>query len=164
MLSLPSVFIPYSTFSLIVILLIFQPDQLKGILFVLHNDYGLTTNEVLFYSFTGISLISLVVYAIKLNLDDRRSRNNIKVLLDSEKNALIHFYNKGNGQNWKNKRNWCDIGVIQKTTLISYMTRECETIRSWKGISCNEAGRVVKLTLADNNIQGRLFDIFDIFN
>lgn len=56
----------------------------------------------------------------------------------SDREALIAFYNSTDGPNWKNNTNWCSE----------------KPLNEWFGVSTNAEGRVVKLILRENNLQG----------
>lgn len=56
--------------------------------------------------------------------------------------ALVDFYNTTNGNNWKNKTNWCSE----------------QPLSEWYGIKVNEQGRVVVLSLGSNNLTGKITD------
>ncbi|MDM8559010.1 hypothetical protein [Candidatus Parabeggiatoa sp. HSG14] len=57
----------------------------------------------------------------------------------SECNALVHFYNSTDGQNWKDNTGW----NVTKAAC------------SWKGVSCSD-GYVTKIELNDNKLKGSI--------
>ena len=62
--------------------------------------------------------------------------------------ALMALYKATGGDAWTKKNNWgtSDNGVA-----------------NWSGITCNESGDVVRIRLANNNLQGKLPDVFYAF-
>ncbi|OQX13285.1 MAG: hypothetical protein BWK80_42990 [Desulfobacteraceae bacterium IS3] len=61
-------------------------------------------------------------------------------ILSSEREALLEFYNKTGGENWKDKLGW-----------LGSVGTECD----WKGITCdNGNNHVTKIVLDDNRLEG----------
>lgn len=66
--------------------------------------------------------------------------------LHPDYNALIKFYESTKGSSWKNNSGWKQ--GLEGTN--------CDPCNGWFGITCNQIGRVVKLELIDNNLQGKI--------
>ena len=69
--------------------------------------------------------------------------DSIKTIIDqgtaqSDRAALIAFYKATDGSNWKNNTNWCSD----------------KPLNEWFGVSTNTEGRVIKLILRENNLNG----------
>ena len=65
----------------------------------------------------------------------------------TQREALKTLYKATKGKMWNNNEGW--------------LSRR--PLAEWAGITCDESGNVTKIELANNNLQGRLPDIFDIF-
>ena len=61
---------------------------------------------------------------------------------DPEREALIALYTRTNGPNWTNRKNWSTLAPLDE----------------WYGVATDDSGRVVRLTLRDNNLSGLLPD------
>lgn len=61
--------------------------------------------------------------------------------------ALKQLYKATNGKHWHRHEGW--------------LSRK--PLAEWEGITCNDKGEIVKIELAENNLQGKLPDIFDAF-
>ena len=59
-------------------------------------------------------------------------------MAQTDREALVAFYNATDGDNWKNKTNW-DSGA---------------PLSDWYGVTANDEGRLVELNLSCNNLQG----------
>jgi len=64
---------------------------------------------------------------------------------ESERQALIDFYNSTDGVNWSNKANW-----------LGENGTEC----SWYGIVCNKYKRTIAIRLEQNNLNGEIQESF----
>lgn len=60
---------------------------------------------------------------------------------ETERNALIDFYNSTGGSSWKNNSNWLD---------------EPGTECNWYGVTCDENVNVAAISLQDNNLIGTI--------
>jgi len=60
--------------------------------------------------------------------------------VQTDREALIAFYNSTDGPNWKNNTNWCSD----------------KPLNEWFGIKVNSVGRVAELKLRENNLSGQL--------
>ncbi|CAN0325471.1 unnamed protein product [Scytosiphon promiscuus] len=58
----------------------------------------------------------------------------------TDREALLVLYRSTNGPGWKKKRGWDTRGNLSE----------------WHGVEVNDQGRVVKLSLDSNNLQGIL--------
>lgn len=64
-------------------------------------------------------------------------------MAQTDRDALVALYRATGGENWRESQNW-DTDADLKT---------------WHGVDVNEQGRVVKLKLRDNNLEGTLWPI-----
>lgn len=74
----------------------------------------------------------------------RRKQEEADALRPKEREVLVKFYEETGGENWHRKGGWLQDGVDQ-----------CR----WEGVTCNEFGLVVEITLGLNNMVGRLSDL-----
>ena len=58
--------------------------------------------------------------------------------IDQDRNALVEFYKAANGDQWLNNTNWCTDAPLE----------------TWYGVSVNQEGRCIILSLASNNLSG----------
>ena len=59
---------------------------------------------------------------------------------ETDREALVAFYNATNGENWDGSGNWLSDAPVGR----------------WKGVTTNVDGRVTKLELAFNNLSGEI--------
>ena len=65
----------------------------------------------------------------------------------SQREALLMLYKTTNGKKWNRNDGW----------------KSHRPLSEWEGVTCNDKGEVVKIELAENNLQGQLPDIFHAF-
>ena len=85
------------------------------------------------YKTVSISRATMKTY--RLNIDSE-----IEEGVSKDREALIALYNALDGQNWLNKENWCTDAPLE----------------DWYGVYTNSDGRVVEISLPNNNLQGKL--------
>ncbi|CAN0451443.1 unnamed protein product, partial [Pylaiella littoralis] len=61
-------------------------------------------------------------------------------MAETDRAALVALYNATGGAKWYNNRNWCTNA----------------TLSQWYGVDVDTQGRVVKLALNSNNLQGAI--------
>ena len=69
--------------------------------------------------------------------------------LINDRAALIALYETSDGANWTNSTNWLN----PPADVVAFTAQDLE---AWFGITMSEAGRVARVELPDNNLQGRL--------
>eukprot|EP00984_Skeletonema_dohrnii_P027847 scaffold17539_cov76-Skeletonema_dohrnii-CCMP3373.AAC.2 len=74
-----------------------------------------------------------------VSVSNRRMRSDEDTTI--ERNALIDIYDSAKGAEWTYTTNWLD---------------ENANYCSWQGVTCDEAGHVTELVLANNSLSGRL--------
>jgi Leucine-rich repeat (LRR) protein len=89
--------------------------------------------------------LNLSASYVKIDLSD-----NLLIISNEEREALIDLYNNTNGSNWTNNNGWMgEIGT------------ECQ----WFGVQCNENGTyIIKVDLNNNNLVGFIPESINIFS
>ncbi len=136
-------FIPYSTISILLLVLAFKYELAMDMLEM--NSQYFNLSKPVFLLYFVIIVVALMFFAqmmwflvlfIRKQYDEYFE--NIR-LEKKERAALIAIFNALNGSEWKNNSGWC--------------TKE--PLANWKGVKINpHSRRVNKLILPDNNITG----------
>ena len=133
---------------------------------MIESEYGIS-KIMLVSGIVGLIIImSLIGWARQTYIDRQIENSTRNEYLDRERNALIHLFEASNGNEWKDNTHWC--GRLQSKSPHSLSTykrtynrdMDINDVRTWKGITCNEKGRIIKLVLADNNISGDCEEMF----
>eukprot|EP00978_Attheya_sp_CCMP212_P010499 scaffold25440_cov31-Attheya_sp.AAC.1 len=65
----------------------------------------------------------------------------------SQVEVLQELYSSTNGNMWTDSSNWVESGVVSDEDL-------CDG--EWKGVTCDDAKKITKLELVDNNLDGTI--------
>lgn len=88
-------------------------------------------------TFTSIFCVSHTLTLLYIRFS-RRNRKQLEEMPSTDRAALVELFRSTDGANWKMKSNWnTDAGLD-----------------TWAGVKLNHAGRVVELSLPDNNLNG----------
>ena len=88
-----------------------------------------------------------------ITINDKNSNKQQIILIkqsfeDIERKALIEFYQATGGDQWINNTNWCSD----------------KPLNEWYGITTTSDGRILTISMFDNNLCGELPNIFDRFS
>jgi hypothetical protein len=135
--------VPFSTFSIIGIIILIRYDLWIELVEGYSIYFGLTPRKLVVYSIlitfgimgAGYSIWNFYEYFINF----RQSQRIANETHQREKEALIAIFKSLNGKRWFDKTRWCSD----------------EPLYTWKGVKLNPSThRVNKLILPDNELEG----------
>ena len=138
-------FFPVSTLAILAILCMFKYDHVKEVVGSYAYELGVSEETLVAGAVGGVVLLMLLAkltWTLVLRFQASRAAQKVKVEIQArEREALVKIYNSLGGDEWKKNMNWCS----SKETHL------------WKGVKWNHhTGRVKKILLPDNNLEGEI--------
>lgn len=137
--------IPFSTFSIVGIIIAFRYDLWQEILQEYSEYFQVSESALIIYAilfaFSVMGTIFSIWKGIEAYLDLNHQKKQADELYLKERAALIKLFDSLGGKNWKDKTRWCSD----------------EPIYRWKGVKLDPVThRVNKLILPENNLSGSI--------